>query len=97
MAARGDTYIEFDQKYFDEIMRSAGVKSLQLDVGREALGRAKATAPVKTGGYRDGLRLRWVPHRYRDTLILEGTDPRTLLVESQTGHLARTLKSIARR
>lgn len=91
------TDIKFEQPFFDSAMRLPGVKALQEEAGERALAKARADAPVNSGGYKKGLRLRWVKHHYRDTLIVEGTDPKTLLIEAKTGNLARSLKSVGRR
>lgn len=96
MASKGQTHIDFDQRFFDTAMRMPGVKALQLEAGQKALARARATAPVDSGNYKKGLVLKWVKRGYRDALIVEGTDPKTLLVEAKTGNLARSLKSIGR-
>lgn len=96
MAAKGQTYIDFDQRFFDTVMRSPGVKAVQLEAGQKALARARATAPIDSGDYKKGLGLKWVKRGYRDALIVEGTDPKTLLIEAKTGNLARALKSVGR-
>lgn len=96
MARAGQTYIEFNQQYFNAIMRTAGVQSLQQAVAERVLSAAQASAPVDTKAYRNGLRIRKRASRYRDVFLVEGTDPKTLLIESKTGNLARALKSAGR-
>lgn len=94
--ARARVEVTFNQRFFDEIMRSAGVQSLQKQVADRVLARAKATAPYNTGDYRDGLRIRKAERRYRTAYLVEGTDRKTLLVEAKTGNLARALKAVGR-
>lgn len=94
MARKGQASIEFNQRYFDTIMKSAGVESLSLAKAQAALKVAQANAPYDTGDYHDGLRIRRAERKYRTAFLVEGTDPKTLLIESQTGNLARALKSV---
>ena len=71
---------------------SAGVKSLTTLAANRALAYAKASAPVETGAYRDGLGIEEVKREHRTTVMVVGHDPKTLLVEAQTGNLAKALK-----
>jgi len=86
--------VSFNQRYFDDVMRSAGVEALCRARAEDALAIAQSTAPVDTGDYRGGLAIEKVPHRYRDTYEVVGHDRKTLLVESRTGNLARALKAV---
>ncbi len=93
MAAKGQTIVEFNQKYFDEIMRTAGVTKLTDATAERALAIAQSTAPVATGDYREGLHIEHYEAAYRRTTRVVGDDAKTLLVESKTGNLARALKA----
>ncbi|MEE8738292.1 MAG: HK97 gp10 family phage protein [Bifidobacterium sp.] len=92
MAGSGQTRVEFNESFFDAILHSAGIESLCRQKAETVLSEAKATAPVDTGAYRDGIELKTVHHAHRDTYMVVGTDPKTMLVESRTGNLARALK-----
>jgi hypothetical protein len=92
MPAAGQTSVDFDDAVFSNILRSAGVESLCRQKAQAVLAEARATAPVDTGAYRDGLQIRTVHHAHRDTFMVVGTDAKTILVESKTGNLARALK-----
>lgn len=94
MADYGQTRIDFNDAFFSQIMRSAKVKAMCRQKAQQALAVAKATAPVDTGAYRDGLTVDAVEHAHRTTYMVVGHDPKTLLVESQTGNLARALKAV---
>lgn len=96
MAGGGKTSVEFNQSFFDSIMRSAGVQSMQQAAAERVLQRAKATAPVRTGAYRDGLHIARAERKYRTAFLVVGSAPHTLLVEAKTGNLARALKSAGR-
>ncbi len=97
MAAKGDTRVEFNQKFFDQILRTSGVENLQRQAAQKVLAQAKATAPVDSGAYRRGLGIVRAERRYRVAYLVVGTDPKTLLIEAKTGNLARALKSAGRK
>lgn len=92
MARSGQTKVDFNESFFDAIMHSAGVESLCRQKAEAVLQEAKATAPVDTGDYRDGIEIKIVHHAHRDTYQVVGTDAKTMLVESKRGTLARALK-----
>lgn len=93
MARAGQTYIDFNESFFDEIMNSAGVQAMTRGVAEKALGVAKANAPVDTGAYRDHLAVEPVQRAHRTTYMVVGHDPKTMLIESQTGNLRKALKA----
>ena len=92
MAGFGQTDVDFNESFFDAIMHSAEVESLCRQKAEAVLQEAKATAPVDTGAYRDGIEIKVVQHAHRNTYQVVGTDAKTMLVESKTGNLARALK-----
>lgn len=85
--------VKFNDKYFDELMNSAGVNAMTSRAAEKTLAYAQSHAPVDTGAYRDGLRIEEVKHAHRTTCMVVGTDPKTLLVESKTGNLRKALKA----
>lgn len=90
------TTVRFDQKYFDQIMRSSGVQNLQKQTAEKVLAKARATAPVDSGDYKRGLHIETAERGYRTAYLVVGSDRKTLLVEAWTGNLARALKSVGR-
>lgn len=92
MTGSGQTKVDFNESFFDAIMHSAGVESLCRQKAEAVLQQAKATAPVDTGDYRDGIEIKVVHHAHRDTYQVVGTDAKTMLIESKRGTLARALK-----
>ena len=54
MPAAGQTKVKFNDKFFDDILHSAGVENMCLSKAQQALANIRATAPVDTGAYRDG-------------------------------------------
>lgn len=85
--------VKFNDKYFDELMNSAGVKAMTRRAAEKTLAYAQSHAPVDTGAYRDGLQIEEVKHAHRTTCMVVGHDKKTLLVESQTGNLRKALKA----
>lgn len=86
--------VDFDPKFFTDILNSAKVTHLCEVKGNAALEVATANAPVDSGDYRDGLGLRRVRIGDRTSVQVYGSDWKTLLVESQTGNLARALRAV---
>lgn len=85
--------VKFNDKYFDELMNSAGVKAMTRRAAEKTLAYAQSHAPVDTGAYRDGLQIQEVKHAHRTTCMVVGTDTKTLLVESKTSNLRKALKA----
>lgn len=92
MPAAGQTTVDFNNSFFDEMLNSAGVRALTRGAAEKALNIARANAPVDTGAYRDGLQVKAVQHAHRTTYRVVGTDAKTMLIESQTGNLVKALK-----
>lgn len=93
MAGSGQIKVHFNDSFFDQMLNSAGVRALTRGAAEKALGVAKANAPVDTGAYRDGLEVKAVQRAHRTTYMVVGTDANTMLVESRTGNLRKTLKA----
>lgn len=94
MARKGQVSIDFNESFFEDVLRSSGVESLCRAKAAAALAVAKSTAPVDTGAYRGGLALGTANHAKRRSFLVVGRDPKTLLIESKTGNLARALKAV---
>lgn len=92
MPAAGQTTVDFNNSFFDEMLNSAGVRALTRGAAEKVLNIARANAPVDTGAYRDGLQVEAVQHAHRTTYRVVGTDAKTMLIESQTGNLVKALK-----
>jgi hypothetical protein len=88
------TTVTFDQAYFDRIMKSAGVVALTKKTAEAAAAIARHNAPVATGDYKAGIAVEQRRAAYRAVFRVVGRDRKTLLVESKTGNLARSLQRI---
>lgn len=87
--------VEFNSKYFDELSHSAGVKGLVDSITARVAATARSTAPVDTGEYRASIRATGKRQKRYVGLVV-ATAPHAMIVESQTGNLARALKANVR-
>ena len=93
MARSGDTDVELNPRFFETVLRQPKVEQLVDAAEERALAKAKADAPVDTAAYRDGLHIEHRESRFRRVTRVVGDDEKTMLIESQTGNLARALKA----
>lgn len=87
-----NTRFEENPRFFETVLRKPGVERLVDDIGDTTLANAQASAPVDTQAYRNGLHIEHHDSRFRRTTRVVGSDEKTMLIESQTGNLARALK-----
>lgn len=88
--------VEFNDAFFDRLSRSPGVAALVDQAVERVAATARANAPADTGDYRSGIvTASKLQRRYVGLVI--GTDPKTMLIESRTGNLARALRANTRR
>jgi hypothetical protein len=86
--------MKFDNKFFVDLGTSAGVTQLCVDAAERIAEHARASAPVDTGDYRDGIKVEVKHHaKLRNVALVVGHDRKTMLIESKTGNLARALKA----
>lgn len=74
----------------DALLNSADVRASLTARAERVLAAAQASAPVVTGGYRDGLEI-VQDSTDRVAVRVVGTTPHSHLVEADTGNLARAL------
>lgn len=74
------------------LLKSSGVRAELTRRMGGALSAAKASAPVATGAYRDGLHIEQATTDRAVVRIVGSTD-HDLVVEANTGNLARSLDS----
>lgn len=86
MAAR----IQLNHAGMKALLRDAGVRAELTRRMRPVLAAAQASAPVKTGSYKAGLKLVQATTD-RAVVRVAGTAPHSHLVEAKTGNLARAL------
>jgi hypothetical protein len=86
--------VQFNDKFFERIGKSAGVTAMAKDIAEKALGIAKASAPVDEADYVNGLHVEVKTVENRNVALVVGSDWKTMLIESKTGNLARALKQV---
>jgi hypothetical protein len=84
--------IKFNEAFFQELGQSAGVTGLVMKAAEQVAAAARASAPVDSGDYRDSIHTA-LKHQDRSVALVIADDPKTMLIESKTGNLARALKA----
>lgn len=84
--------VEFNDDFFEAILRSPPVEGLVKEKAEDVLEEAKRIAPVDTGAYKRSLHIEKVPHAHRDTYMVVADDEKSLLIESEHHVLAKALK-----
>ena len=74
-----------------ELLKSSEIRNALTERADRILAAAKASAPVDTGAYRDGLHVEVVEHRSRVVARVVGVTDHDMLVEAAAGTLARAL------
>lgn len=86
------TTVDFNEGYFRSVLRTPPVEAVVKERAQAVLAAAQATAPVDTGAYKRGLHLVKHSAEFRDAWQVEGSDEKTMIIESRTGNLARAVK-----
>lgn len=76
---------------FEELLNSSEVRALVTDHAEDALGSAKASAPVDSGDYRDSLHIEQATTDRAVARVVADV-PYALQVEAKHGTLARSLR-----
>lgn len=87
--------MEFNDAFFENLSRSPAVTGLVVAAAEKVAAAARASAPVESGAYRAGIVVR-TKYQRRTVALVVATDPKSMLLESQTGNLARALNSVKR-
>lgn len=86
--------MKFDNEYFNRLGHSPKVTALVTRKADQVAAAARATAPVNTGAYRAGIRVKVVRRARRNVALVVAEDPKSMFIESETGNLARALNSV---
>lgn len=93
MGRQAKVTIEFNEDFFDEVLNSAQVRALVDLAAERVVAQAKATAPVRTGAYRDSIHVQHTQAAHRQVAEVVADVPYGIFVESRTGNLARAAKA----
>lgn len=82
--------IKLNSKGVRDLLLSAGVRSAVRSEAEKAASRARASAPVDTGEYRDSIHVESdTTDRAVERVVADA--PHALVVEAKTGNLARSI------
>lgn len=86
----------FDDAGMDELARSPQIAAVVMKVAEKIAATARSTAPVDSGEYRGSIKTR-LKYQERAVGVVYSDDPKALVIEAQTGNLARAAKMSARK
>lgn len=96
MARSGDVNLVWNQPNMDRKLRDPSIVSETEAIAQRAAAAARASAPVDSGGYRDGIRVVRRESRFRTVFRVLASDRKSKLIESKRGILARVAKGARR-
>ena len=88
--------MQVNNRFFEQLGRSPGVVKITVDAAQRVAKTARDRGPKDSRDYVDGIRVR-VKFQRRAVALVEGTDKKTMLIESKTGNLVRALQANKRR
>jgi hypothetical protein len=88
--------MEINNAYFEQLSRSPAVVKVTVDAAQRVAKTARDRGPKDSRDYVNGIKVR-VKYQRRVVALVEGTDPKTMLIESKTGNLVRALQANKRR
>ena len=83
--------VRLDSRAVAEMLNSPEVQAALLEHAERVADRARSSAPVESGEYRDGIEVDVQPGAKRAHARVTATAPHSLAVESRTGNLRRAL------
>lgn len=89
--------MDFNNAFFEQLANSPGVVGLCVDAANRIAAVAKSTGPKDSNDYVNSIHVEVVPHRQiRTVALVVADDPKSMLIESKTGNLARAIKGAGR-
>lgn len=83
--------IEWDQDFFDNLLKSPEVAALTKRAAEQAAIAARATAPYDTGALQGSIHVEEHETAYRKIYRVRADDEKAMLIESKTGNLRKAL------
>ncbi len=84
--------MQFNDNFFDDLARSPGVEELCVEAAEKVAAKARASAPIDSGEYRDSISVS-VKYQKRVVALVTAEDDKAMIIESKTGNLARSLRA----
>ena len=85
----------FNERFFQELGRSKGVTDLVMESTERVAQAARDSAPEDTKAYKNSIHTE-LKHQDRSVGLVVASDPKSMLIESKTGNLARALRRARR-
>lgn len=86
-----DVRIDWNESFFQNVLKSPEVAGLCEQAATAAAAAARATAPVKTGAYRESIHVEKKQGKTRAWCKIVADDEKAGLIESKTGNMRRAL------
>jgi hypothetical protein len=86
--------VEINDGFFEQLGRSPEVTQLCVNVAETIAAAAIASAPRDTNAYANSIHVEVVQRSRRNVALVIAEDPKSLLIESKTGNLARALNQV---
>lgn len=83
--------LKLNRKGVEDLLKGSAAEDACRPKAEAAVGRARASAPVASGAYRASIHVEEVMHPTRKVFRVVADVPYALVVEADTGNLARSL------
>lgn len=85
--------MKWNNAFFPRLGHSPQVTAILRRKAEAVAARARSTAPVDTGAYRDSIRVEIKSTATRNVALVIAADQASMFVESETGNLLRALNA----
>jgi len=86
--------VELNDAFFENLGHLPSIVGLTYAAALKVEARAKATAPVLTGAYRDNIMIERADTEHRVVWRVIAVEEHSMVVEARTGNLARAMNSV---
>lgn len=83
--------VKLDHGEMHDLLTGPEIESALREIAEKAAARARATAPVLTGAYRDSIRVE-SDETDRTAVRVVAHDPKATIIESRTSNLKRAVR-----
>lgn len=84
--------VEINEAFFEELGNSPGVVAMCEQVAEGIAAKARGSAPVDSGDYRNSIKVKRASRSGRVAFLVVSDDPAALVIEAKTGNLARAAR-----
>ena len=85
------TKVKLNSRGIEQLLKGSAAEKACKPEAEKAAERAKASAPVASGAYRDSIHVEEVDHPTRTVWQVVADVPYAMVVEADTGNMARSL------